>query len=204
MKLKHFDNDGRARFVTFSTHQRFPILTNSPFRQVVVDSIAEVRERFGFQLAAYVIMPEHVHLIIIPSDRMKMGFVLGEIKRISAKRIHQLLLRGNNDLLPKLNVKRNAVYRFAFWQRRCYDHNIRSEESLWEKVNYCHYNPVKRGLVKEPEAWEWSSYRWYKGHRDVKLAMDFSVEEKMVAHPTGGTLRNIKERKEPHLIGGAT
>jgi putative transposase len=131
-------------------------------------------------------MPEHVHLVMIPAVKMKMGHVIGEIKRLSSKRIHEFLLHGDNNLLPKLTVKRNGVYRFAFWQRRCYDHNIRSEESLSEKVNYCHYNPVKRGLVKDPETWEWSSYRWYQGRKDVKLEMDVMVEKKMVAHPTGG------------------
>ncbi|UCE65922.1 MAG: transposase [Candidatus Zixiibacteriota bacterium] len=185
VKLRHYDNDGRARFVTFSAHQRIPILTNSRSRQVIVDSIDESRRRFGFQLAAYVIMPEHVHLVMIPAVEMKMGQVIGEIKRMSSKRIHEFLLQEDNDLIPRLTVRRNGEYRFAFWQKRCYDHNIRSEESLWEKVNYCHYNPVKRGLVKEPEAWEWSSYRWYQGCRDVKLEMDVLVEEKMVPHPTG-------------------
>jgi putative transposase len=186
VKLRHYDNDGRARFITFSTHQRLPILTITLFRQAVVDSITGARERFGFRLAAYVIMPEHVHLVMIPAVKMKMGQVIGEIKRISSKRIHEFLLQENNDLIGKLTVGRNGEYRFAFWQKRCYDHNIRSEESLWEKVNYCHYNPVKRGLVKEPEAWEWSSYQWYQGYRDVKLEMDVLIEQKMAPHPTGG------------------
>ena len=184
MKLKHFDNDGRARFVTFSTHRRLPILTNSRFREITVNCIAEARACFGFKLAAYVIMPEHVHLVIIPAIRMKMGHVIGEIKRTSAKQIHQLLLNGNNDLLPRLIVRRNGVYRFALWQRRCYDHNCRSEHSLWEKVNYCHYNPVKRGLVKEPKEWQWSSCRWYQGQRDAGLPIDVLVEEG--THPMGG------------------
>ncbi len=181
MKLRHYDNDGRARFVTFSTHRRLPILTNSRYRQVVVDSIDEVRKSFGFRLIAYVIMPEHVHLVIIPAAVMKLGHVIGEIKQISAKRIHGFLLQGKNNLLPSLTVKRNGVFRFALWQRRCYDHNCRSVESLWEKVNYCHNNPVKRRLVREPGAWEWSSYRWYEGYRDAILGMDILVEKE--THP---------------------
>lgn len=187
MKLRHYDNDGRARFVTFSTHRRLPILTNSRFRQVVVDSIAEIRTSFGFRLIGYVIMPEHVHLVLIPAAEMKLGHVIGEIKRISSKQIHKFLLQGENNLLPSLTIKRNGVYRFALWQRRCYDHNCRSVESLWEKVNYCHNNPVKRGLVGEPGEWEWSSYRWYKGHRDVILGMDVLAEEE--PHPLGGAPR---------------
>ena len=176
MKLKHFDHDGRARFITFCTHRRMPVLTNSSFQAIVARSIGNTRDKFGYKMIGYVLMPEHVHLVIIPDEGIEIGKIIGEIKRVSSKEIHKCLKLANSALIRKLTVVRNRVERFAFWQRRCYDHNCRTEKSLWEKVNYCHNNPVKRGLVNSPELWKWSSYRWYTGHHDVVLKMDIELE----------------------------
>jgi REP element-mobilizing transposase RayT len=81
-------------------------------------------------------------------------------------------------LYDRLTVKRNSVERRVLWQRRCYDHNCRSETSVWETVEYCHQNPVKRGLAHAAGDWEWSSYRWYKGDRDVPMRMDLAARQK--------------------------
>ncbi len=172
MKMKHFDHDGRARFVTFSTHRRLPIFTNDAFRQDVINALIETREKSKVKLVAYVIMREHVHLLLIPPESTKVGSVIGDIKRLAARSILARLHNDNTDLLKELVVERNRIVRHALWQRRCYDHNVRTEESLWSKVAYCHKNPVARGLVKHPEDWTWSSYRWYQGETDVPLKMD--------------------------------
>jgi len=172
MNLKHYDNEGQARFITFCTHRRLPLLTNNVFRKNIIESIVITRNKYEFKLIAYVIMPEHVHLIILPKQGISVSSIIGEIKRVSAKNIHRILIERDSPLISKLTVIRNRAERFAFWQRRCYDHNCRSEKSMWEKVEYCHNNPVKRGLVKTADAWQWSSYRWYQGQRDVLLEMD--------------------------------
>jgi len=173
MKLKHYDHDGRARFITFCTHEKIPLLTNNVIRKIVIDSISAMRDEYGFLLIGYVIMPEHIHLVIIPRIDTRVGAIIGDIKRFSSKRIIKIFkTRNNNALLDKLNVCRDGNSRLAFWQRRCYDHNCRLEKSMWEKVNYCHNNPVIRRLVQKREDWEWSSYRWYHGYPNVLLEMD--------------------------------
>jgi len=105
-------------------------------------------------------MPEHVHLVLFPSEGMKLGLVIREIKSRSAKRFFE----GSGIGPP--GAKR------VFWQRRCYDHNCRSVETVRQKVRYCHKNPVTRGLVTSPSDWEWSSYNWYHGVANVPLRMD--------------------------------
>lgn len=177
MKLKHYDHDGRARFITFGTHKRIPVLTNTPFRKVIIESLDEIRRSNNLYLLGYVIMPEHVHLVVEPPKELKLGPVIGELKRISAKRIHELLHIKNSDLIKRLIVVRNGQQRFALWQRRCFDHNCRSESSVWEKIEYCHKNPVTRGLVRHMEDWTWSSYGWYIGKQDVPLRMDTDLPE---------------------------
>lgn len=173
MYLKHFDHDNRARFVTFRTHRRIPVLTNNRFRRIVIEGIERVRKNTGFRLLAYVLMPEHIHLVIVPPEDAELGSHVGDIKRISSLHIHESMDDGNGNIVKRLTVVRDGVKKFALWQRRCYDHNCRTVESVWEKVNYCHNNPVVRGLVKSPEDYRWSSYRAYLGKEDSMLAIDF-------------------------------
>jgi putative transposase len=169
----HYDHDGRARFITFCTHNRLPLLTNDNFRSTVIEAIKEVRARTGLKLLGYVIMPNHIHLVLIPPVDGEVGFIIGEIKRKSAREIHRRLKKVNSELLVKLNVRRRGVDKFTFWQKRCFDHNCRSEEVVWTKVKYCHDNPVRWGLVKIPGDWRWSSYNCYYGKNNVVLEIDF-------------------------------
>ena len=172
MKLRHFDHDGRARFITFCTNRQVPVLSNAPFRRIVADSINEVRKALGFRLPAYVMMPDHVHLVLVPRIDTEVGHLVGEIKRVSARRLHAALKEKESTLSARLTVMRDGRMRFSLWQRRCYDHNCRTQESIWEKVTYCHNNPVRRALVKDPAEWLWSSYRWYQGMSGSLLEID--------------------------------
>jgi putative transposase len=175
MNLKHFDHDNRARFVTFCTHQRIPVLTNNRFRRIFIDVVERVRRDTGFRLLAYVLMPEHVHLVIVPPESAELGPLGGEIKRISSLQIHESMDNAKGHLVTRLTVIRDGAKKFTLWQRRCYDHNCRTVESVWEKVNYCHNNPVVRRLVESPEDYRWSSYMAYLGREDAILAIDFGV-----------------------------
>ena len=176
MDLRHYEGDGRARFVTFGIHKQLPLLTNSHARNAVVSAIMIVRNKYNFKLLGYVIMPEHIHLVLVPQEDDRIGRLIGHIKRESAVRILDRLIADNSPLLKKLKVIRNGVEKHALWQRRCYDHNCRTVESVREKINYCHNNPVRRGLVTDPASWRWSSYRWYCGMADVVLEVDSADE----------------------------
>ena len=79
----------------------------------------------------------------------------------------------NPDWLEKLTVQRGSKKVFRFWQSGPgYDRNLHSENELLEKIMYIHSNPVKRGLVSDPEGWKWSSAGWYSGERNVELLID--------------------------------
>lgn len=158
--------------MTFCTHRKLPVLTNRVFRDIMIETIDEIRNLYDIVLLGYVVMPEHIHLVVVPPIETKLGPVIGELKRISAKRIHDILASSKSPLLERFHAIRRGVDRFALWQIRCYDHNCRTWESILEKVNYCHNNPVKRGLVRSPEDWEWSSYRWFSGKREGCLKID--------------------------------
>ena len=159
-KLRHYDNTGTARFVTFNCFHNETTLNNDRARDILIKYINYARNKHRFLLLGYVIMPEHLHLVLLPTDGMPLGRVVGEIKSLTARE----WFRSN---APQLKGMQHA-----FWQKRCYDHNCRTPESVRGKIEYCHRNPVLRGLVRESKDWNWSSYNWYQGVRDVPLEMD--------------------------------
>jgi len=158
-QLKHYDSLGTARFVTFCCYRLEENLLDTDTKELLVKHIDAARTNHGFKLLGYVIMPEHVHIVMYPPDGMKLGLVIREIKSRMAREYFPL---------RKANPSGTRV----FWQRRCYDHNCRTPESVKEKIIYCHNNPVRRGLVVEPGEYRWSSHNWYLGEKDVSLPMD--------------------------------
>jgi len=161
-RLRHYDNLGTARFVTFSCYRRHPYFADEICIRALMDQIRTLREDHAVQLLGYVVMADHVHLVLFPPNGLKLGRLIGQMKGRSARVITSL----------SSNLVRRADGRPAVWQRRCYDHNCRKAETVREKIVYCHNNPVRRGLVSSPDEWRWSSYRWYQGKQEVPLDID--------------------------------
>jgi len=171
-RLRHLDNLNTARFVTFSCYHRYRLLTDTDVIQLFLNELDNIRKKFDLRLFGYVIMPEHVHLVIHPRDGLGLGRIIGELKSLSARSMLPLLQGNHTRLTDRLRVTRGGEERLAFWQLRCYDHNCRTPETVKEKIGDCHKNPVVRGLVADPGDWVWSSYNWYEGSVNVPLAMD--------------------------------
>jgi len=159
-QLHHYDNTGTARFITFSCFRRLPYLNHPEAKNILVEEIDRARNKHHLKLLAYVLMPEHVHLVLVPPEGTRIGYVIGEVKSRAAKRF-----------FAASDLTRAATNR-VFWEKRCYDHNCRTVDAVREKINYCHKNPVTRGLVSDPSEWMWSSFNWHEGQRDVPLRMD--------------------------------
>ncbi len=104
-------------------------------------------------------MPEHVHLLVSESDGVTPSTVMQVLKQRFARQVLRSL-RKRRQLAQGL-LWEEAVEASHIWQKRYYDFVVRSEAKRIEKLRYMHRNPVKRGLVLEPEQWAWSSFRWY-------------------------------------------
>ena len=129
---------------------------------LLLEYLKTLRMDHNVKILGYVIMPDHVHLVLHPPDETKLGKLIGQVKERSARTIIQL----------RSDVSQRSSGQPAIWQRRCYDHNCRSPEAVIEKINYCHNNPVSRGLVDTPGDWPWSSHRWYSGDSASPIDID--------------------------------
>jgi len=171
-KLRHYDNLGTSRFITFGCYHHNQLLNDNNIKRIFVEQLDSIRTKYNIKIYGYVLMPEHVHLVLHPPNDIKLGQIIGYLKGLSAKAALTYYRNNNTKIIDKLQTWQGTKQRTAFWQKRCYDHNCRTSQTTLEKVEYCHKNPVVRGLVKSREEWIWSSYNWYMGAEDVPLVMD--------------------------------
>src|SRR4051812_27850745 len=105
-RVKHYHEPGHFHELTFSCYERRPLLTNHLWRCLLSESIERAIDRHGYQLSAFVYMPEHVHLLVCPgADAAGIDELLRAIKRPFAFRIKRLLEQSNSSLLKTLDVQ---------------------------------------------------------------------------------------------------
>ncbi|MFH0983570.1 MAG: transposase [Planctomycetota bacterium] len=166
---------GDAHELTFSCFRRLPLLLKDRTRMWLIEAIQRARVRYAFDVWAYVIMPEHVHLLIRPRRaNYSISRILTALKWPVAFHALRYLREHAPDWIARLTDQQpNGRLDVRFWQRGGgYDRNVRNEKTLVAMIDYIHANPVRRGLVNTPSDWHWSSAAWYEGRRDVPLAID--------------------------------
>jgi putative transposase len=148
--LHRYQQAGNFHFITFSCYRRRPYLNRAATRRLFESALERIRKRYGFVVIGYVVMPEHVHMLV------------NELENRTLDRALQAL---------KLSVTKRRKER-PFWQPRYYDFNVWNPEKTTEKLRYMHRNPVKRGLVTKPEDWAWSSFRHYMTGSDGAVEIE--------------------------------
>jgi putative transposase len=159
--LKHIYGRGHLHFLTFSCYKRLPLLGTVRARNLFVKVLGEIRERYGFLLVGYVVMPEHVHLLVGEPKEGTPSTVLQMLKQRVSRKMRKNKRRVSKGQL-RLLFSQGGDELARFWQPRFYDFNVYSAKKKREKLEYMHGNPVKRGLVKNPGAWMWSSFLYYE------------------------------------------
>ena len=145
-------------FITCSCHRRLPFLNTASSRDRFLSVLEQTRRRYRFVVAGYVVMPEHIHLLITEPEVGNPSTVMQVLKQRTAPAL--LPRRKGRDPRQRELFGDEPLGR-AFWQARFYDFNVWTARKRFEKLRYMHRNPVKRGLVESPEQWRWSSYRFY-------------------------------------------
>jgi len=137
--LKRFQQSRQPHFLTFTCYHRRPSFDAPAVYDLFVEALERTRRRFALWVYGYVVMPEHVHLLLSEPEHGLLADAVHYLKLSFAKRL------GAG----------------VFWQKRYYDRNLRNEHEFKEKLRYLHRNPVKRGLCERPQDWKWSSFRHY-------------------------------------------
>jgi putative transposase len=190
-KLERRYGQRHLHFITCSCYRRLPFLRNPRKRDLLLEILNSVRETYQFSLVGYVIMPEHIHVLMSEPKIGSPGTVMQVFKqRVSrALRVKARRRASMNQMLLWQAVPEKAPK--SFWQRRFYDFNVWTRRKRIEKLNYMHVNPVKRGLAAAPQLWLWSSYRFYQyGERNVCTP----DREPRPLSETGNAKRQVKVR----------
>jgi putative transposase len=157
-QLKRYYGGTDLHFITFSCYRRQPYLQSSSRKSLFLEIVETVRQRYRFAVIGYVVMPEHVHLLLGEPEISDLSIVIQVLKQTVSRRV---------SLLGEGSVE-------SFWQRRFYDFNVFTERKRAEKLRYMHRNPVARGLVEKPEQWQWSSFRHYASGDPAPVEIDSS------------------------------
>ena len=153
--LRRDHDSGHSHFVTFSCYRRQPNFRRGEIYDLFPDCLERMRRRFAMCVYGYVVMPEHLHLLLSEPEQGTLADTIHYLKLSFSKRAK--LLCHRNVQPGDLKVGHGE----PFWQKRYYDRNIRNWQEFTVKLRYLHRNPVKRGLVAEAAQWKWSSFRHY-------------------------------------------
>ena len=140
-------------FITTATYRRRPLFADPRLCRIVEGNLKFYRDRMKFLLHGYVIMPDHIHLLITPRQSGTISDIMRNFKSYAAKEMrHDLATVG------------------PVWQRRFHDRAIRSEDQFFSALEYIHSNPVKARLVQSPACYQFSSWRfWEEGVGPIAL-----------------------------------
>ena len=169
IKPVRYQTQRSLHFITFSCYHRMKLLDTVPARDTFELELERVRRWYGCFVIGYVVMPEHVHLLLSEPERAKLSLFIQMLKQITSQK-----------LKPPDQPR--------FWQVRYYDFPVWSETKRIEKLRYIHRNPVKRGLVQRPEDWKWSSFVHYatgiEGTVEIESQWTARKREQMGLTPT--------------------
>lgn len=169
-RLLRWEGRGDVRFITFSCYKQLPLFRNEAIRGLFVDRLLESRARTGFELFAWVVMPEHVHLLVRIAESARWARSASSLKNSVAKRVINRWRELDASILRRLQTEAGET---RFWQRGGgFDRNVRNMSEFTKAVRYIHRNPVERELVTSPLDWAWSSARWWNGDPNAILQCD--------------------------------
>ncbi len=162
-RYKIYDN-AYPHFLTCTIVDWLPVFTRPNIAQVVLDSWSFLQRENRLTLFAYVILENHIHFVGSADDLSK---EVAHFKSFTARKIIDYLRQCNAQTLLKQLAFRKARHKsdrdYQLWQEGSHPQQITSDEMMTQKIDYVHYNPVKRGYIDDPLHWRYSSARNYAG-----------------------------------------
>jgi putative transposase len=161
-------------YLTAVARNRLPAFRTDGLKRIVTNALDEARRSGGFAIFAYVLMPNHLH--VVTDGARKPSDVLRFVKGIVSRRVIAYLKEGNfHSSLEKLrHQKTGRGHVYSLWEHHSNVMLLTSEAVFMQRVNYINQNPVRGGLVERAEDYRWSSARCWARRmvEDEPLAMD--------------------------------
>lgn len=172
-RSRHLNN---VHFVTTATFKRIPIFKNEFACDIFVNVLDELRETHKLKVAGYVIMPDHIHLLLNPLD-VTIAVIMRKLKGKSARLIVDWLRKnGRDSSLEKLSIAdKTERQSYAVWQRDFSAIDIVCPKFFQQKLGYIHMNPVAAGMCQQPGDWKHSSYNSLLPYGSVEVP--FKVDQ---------------------------
>ena len=173
--MKRIQLPDSVYYITSVVYNRLPIFTTASYVIALIDSLNFYRYKQQYKLLGYVVMPDHVHLLIWLQGVFTISDIMRDLKKFTAVRIiRQAEVEGRHEWLTAFEQagtitgrSQNKVWQDSFWDKIIY-----SDKMLRQKLNYIHRNPVRAGLVESVEAYPYSSYRNYVNDDNSLILID--------------------------------
>ena len=175
-RYKVYDNSYKVYFSTCSIMRWLPVFNSPEYFAVIIDSLKYCQANKGLKLMAYVIMPDHLHMVTSSEEDKSLSDIMRDFKRFTSKAISTLLKKECRIYYLKVFrnyaklSKEDSIYKV--WRDDFYPKVVYSEKFLRQKIDYIHYNPVRKGLVEKPEEWLYSSARNYLLEDNTIIELD--------------------------------
>lgn len=173
--MKRVYDESFVYYITFDVYGRLNLFVRPSFVIPLLDSLNFYRYKQQFKLLGYVIMPDHLHLLILVYGQATISDIMRDYKTFTSKRIiNQAEVENIQEWLIAFQTAGNETERSEnkVWQDGFWDKTIFTEKLLRQKLNYIHRNPVRAGLVDDVVAYPYSSYRNYEFDDNTLIEID--------------------------------
>jgi putative transposase len=147
---KAYNDPGHGHGLTFTCFHRYRFLAKDRYCEWLAEAIEEARRELKYWVWAYVFMPEHVHLIVCPQDRVyDDSEFLKRVKEPVSRKAAAFLKRESPEWLAKIRVSHGDKFEHHFWQQgRGHDRNVDQTITLLQMIEYVHMNPIRRRRLR--------------------------------------------------------
>jgi len=185
--VKHSIKSDKAYFLTLTVVDWIDVFARKNHRDAIIESLSYCQKEKGLVVFAYVIMTNHIHLMVNTNEPFLLKDTIRDFKKFTAKKILNQIQNepeSRREWMLKLFSDKAASSEkhtnFKFWQEGNHAIELFSEKFVWDKINYIHMNPVRAGFVKEPHEWLYSSAPNYYGFESI---LDIEIlEQRLKTH----------------------
>ena len=164
----------KAYFITMTVVDWIDVFTRQNHREAIIESLKYCQNKKGLIIYAYVIMSNHIHMIIDTKDEIPLKDIIRDFKKFTSKKIITQIQNepeSRREWMLKLfedEAEESTKHKyFKFWQDGNHAIEVYTEKFVWDKINYIHNNPVRAGLVKNQWDWIYSSASNYQDEESI-------------------------------------